>query len=424
MRRHQGIVHGKDPKLNELLGLSKAPGRIPRACRNCAKTKTKCDERVPCNRCELRGLPCSRRAMDRTRSAPEVDGLHKLSIQPYDGSGNTTPTIDEEQPDGVEGHVAKSSPTPEDAHSRSHSLASNSPVTPPPTDEYFSMPTAAWNFGVEPDFQFSAIPTDWNFNVAPKLDLTTASFSTDAYYGGWQGSPQIMDCAQFPQCIDHASALPSHFEAPPSMDQLNLVQPEDHPMPSLEVQCISLPESVPDPAQDQPLHFQQMPSQQLPSTNLPTGSSPVPIPANNSHLEDQFNCDVRSESGWSFCRSPSTVVLQGARSTTMLKLQKLQSVLRHPEEWGLWSSSTLAQSSPGDRVLLVPVQECTRDSLLGLFQVRLVPTTFSKLEVHRSTINMNTGFLWSRNEIPRPQWGEFRRPIKANHSAPWPSTFD
>lgn len=373
MRRHQGIVHGKDPKLNEMLGLSKAPGRIPRACRNCAKTKTKCDERVPCNRCELRGLPCSRRAMDRTRSAPEVAGLYKLSIQPYDGSGNTTPTIDEEQPDGIESHVAKSSPTPEDAHSGSHSLASNSPVTPPPTGECFSMPTAAWNFGIGQDLQFSAIPTDWDFNVAPKLDLSTASFSTGAYYDGWQGPPRTMDCAQPSKGINDSTALPLHFEAPPSMDQLALVQPEDHPMQSLEVQGISVPESVAAPAQDQSLHFQQMPS-----TTLSTNSSPVPIPANNSHPEDQFNCDVRSESGWSFCRSPSTVVLQGARSTTMLKLQKLQSVLRHPENWGLWGSSTLAQSSPGDRVLLVPVQESTRDSLLGLFQVGLTINTSSK----------------------------------------------
>jgi hypothetical protein len=39
--------------------------RTPIACRNCAKTKTKCDQQVPCSRCAGRGIVCTPRAKGR-----------------------------------------------------------------------------------------------------------------------------------------------------------------------------------------------------------------------------------------------------------------------------------------------------------------------------------------------------------------------
>jgi hypothetical protein len=42
------------------LGL-RGTGRTPIACTNCAKSKTKCDKKFPCNRCESKYLKCTLR---------------------------------------------------------------------------------------------------------------------------------------------------------------------------------------------------------------------------------------------------------------------------------------------------------------------------------------------------------------------------
>jgi hypothetical protein len=62
-------VHGSDPDqkvtpaFNGMVPVSAR--RTPIACRNCAKTKTKCDQQVPCSRCAGRGIVCTPRAKGR-----------------------------------------------------------------------------------------------------------------------------------------------------------------------------------------------------------------------------------------------------------------------------------------------------------------------------------------------------------------------
>lgn len=43
-----------------------AAGRIPIACANCAQSKTKCDNQIPCGRCVKKNLNCERRTFRRS----------------------------------------------------------------------------------------------------------------------------------------------------------------------------------------------------------------------------------------------------------------------------------------------------------------------------------------------------------------------
>ncbi|KAG4435702.1 hypothetical protein IFR05_008814 [Cadophora sp. M221] len=71
----------KDGRDNSLPGIQ----RIPIACANCARTKTKCDHQYPCGRCRLKGITCvprpSRRGKDATmRSFSAADSTTDPTI--------------------------------------------------------------------------------------------------------------------------------------------------------------------------------------------------------------------------------------------------------------------------------------------------------------------------------------------------------
>lgn len=52
--------------------------RVPMACAGCAKTKTKCDQQIPCGRCKAKGITCTPRAKRRTGAVMDSPGSTSL----------------------------------------------------------------------------------------------------------------------------------------------------------------------------------------------------------------------------------------------------------------------------------------------------------------------------------------------------------
>jgi hypothetical protein len=110
-------VHGRDQNNEEGLPLdqgiiSKPASRMPIACSNCAKTKTKCDKKFPCSRCAARNLKCTLRP---TRNKAYGNTMR---VQTMGDSANRTPSSNNDSTSNDSGYG-------EGGSSNAHSVASN-----------------------------------------------------------------------------------------------------------------------------------------------------------------------------------------------------------------------------------------------------------------------------------------------------------
>ncbi|KAI1467127.1 uncharacterized protein F4812DRAFT_451453 [Daldinia caldariorum] len=74
--------------------------RTQEACRNCARTKTKCDSNTPCNRCRVKQIPCDRRPKKAVGRAPPLGTSRDLAtpvseLNAAHDAGSSTLSIDD-----------------------------------------------------------------------------------------------------------------------------------------------------------------------------------------------------------------------------------------------------------------------------------------------------------------------------------------
>ncbi|OTB20465.1 hypothetical protein K445DRAFT_86359 [Daldinia sp. EC12] len=104
--------------------------RTQEACRNCARTKTKCDSNTPCNRCRVKQIPCDRRprkvpvraslsgaSQDLTTPVSEVNAgrdatSSTINIDTEHARPNQNPPSSSENSEGPDNSTHSSAPSP------------------------------------------------------------------------------------------------------------------------------------------------------------------------------------------------------------------------------------------------------------------------------------------------------------------------
>lgn len=160
LQRHNA-AHGKDQKALPL----KLSTRIPIACNNCSRAKTKCDTVLPCSRCATKNLKCTQRL---TRRALKKASPSQIAGDSATSLDNKLDTISEA--DGSKGNSPESqpqSPLPVSSPSQ-HEI--NSPVGNLPG--LFDQSQTVASPGMFPGNAFiSAVPSSgfWELGESPSL---------------------------------------------------------------------------------------------------------------------------------------------------------------------------------------------------------------------------------------------------------------
>ncbi|KAF2707405.1 hypothetical protein K504DRAFT_384511 [Pleomassaria siparia CBS 279.74] len=430
LQRHY-TVHGRDQNNNEGLPPSagiipKSAGRTPIACSNCAKTKTKCDKKFPCSRCEGRNLRCQLRPT--RRASKNVNRI----VAPAEGSGSGTSS---EHGNNNESHNTPDDSPPRETQSRDSVPQSSSSVTqqlPNGQQQIPSQPSTAphsrhpsltqplhtqtsvadekalnMTVSTTPPF-FDQSPT----NVLPGSLPNILSPPPTAVNGFVSQTPMsgYEDFARTARDSSENSTSPRFMMDP--WTTLNIGQEFDpmridpslmmgmnmnidmHMGPPNDGMLSMLPDMSPSNAFGPVQTPLQTPRMDESFSDLQIGSSAsmfYPSNRHNSIAENgipDFGAIIAAQDGWTVFRCTPSIPSSSCPRTARLNLERLESSLKNHELWSTWRPSWDESEFQNDQQISVaPLHESTRDKLLALTQGFL----HKALDIHKDGMSSSSG---------------------------------
>ncbi|KAF2758171.1 hypothetical protein EJ05DRAFT_379744 [Pseudovirgaria hyperparasitica] len=396
LQRHY-TVHGKDHNNQEVLPpnngmIVKSAGRTPKACTNCAKTKTKCDNKFPCSRCKSRNQVCEMRPNRRAskQTAVQVETHQKEistcgkaateGLSPQDRSSSSSPTRceNQEQQDTSKKTLAHEKLSVRDSQralsgqtmfgdhapaTSSHEIMVSELLSPAPEpndfgneNRYDGSLLQAGSSGSNPDrSNSSAFFMDWS-----QLQMNGAYTSELMNPGDMDFGINFLNTETTDEMLDvnphfsHAIPTPLHT---PRME---------HSFASdIDMSC---------------------------STNTAHSvffaSRPIPSPRQPS-VCDSYDSGVSGftpvgpaqDLEWTMCRYTPPLPSHAVPKTLQASLNRLSASLQNHEVWSNWQPAWDEEGAASDdRIVIVPLHESTRDKLLAITQAFL----HKAFETHRN----------------------------------------
>ncbi|KAH7085626.1 transcription factor Cmr1 [Paraphoma chrysanthemicola] len=433
LQRHY-TVHGRNQNNEEGLPpqgiIPKSAGRTPIACSNCAKTKTKCDKKFPCSRCEARNLKCTlrpnRRAskgVQRIGGPPEgVTGSGSSSegstTEAPNASGGNSPAHEAQQqqqspqqlhqpqqfPLGQSPqHSQSQSPSTSVSHSRNPSISL--PVQPiansAPEDKALQIPLSH-----TPPFFDQPPPS-----VLPQPPTLLSPMPTPHDMNGFMTGTPISGYDEFVRAArEHSETGASPLF---SMDPWNTMAmgATYDPMridPSLMMsmnmdmsmgpQQDSILGMIPEMSPQQTFGPVQTPLQQSPDmgesfSDLQIGSSASMFYQSNRHSSiadagiPDLGAIIAAQDGWTVFRCTPSIPSSSCPRTARLNLERLELSLRNHEGWSGWTPAwDESDFQTGSQIQVAKLLEPTRDKLLAITQTFL----HKALDIHKDGSNSSS----------------------------------
>ncbi|KAI8939488.1 hypothetical protein NX059_003260 [Plenodomus lindquistii] len=414
LQRHY-TVHGRNQNNEEghpVQGMiPKSAGRTPIACEHCAKTKTKCDKKFPCSRCEARSLKCTPRPTrrqsktvqrlnnppDEDNRAPSESGSSSDALNKPDGSppphesqvhSQSPPMRSLQQQDD-------SSPSSAESHSRNTSVSQVVPTNmksrPTSSMVQLALPGSPPFFDQSPTNSLAHAPSLMSPLPTPVPGMNGFVSSTpvsgyDEFVRSAHEHPQH-DSPQFfmnpwdtipmntdfdPMRIDPALLLSMNMDmsmVPPADGLLGLI-PE-----------MSTPQ-VYGPMQT-PLHTPGM-DESMSDLQIGSSASMYYPPNRHSSIADagipDLGAIIAAQDGWTVFRCTPPIASGTCPRTARLNVERLELSLKNNEGWGNWSPSwDESDFQHGGQIAVAPLQEATRDKLLAITQSFL----HKALDIHK-----------------------------------------
>ncbi|KAF2851193.1 hypothetical protein T440DRAFT_489231 [Plenodomus tracheiphilus IPT5] len=411
LQRHY-TVHGRNQNNEEghpIQGMiPKSAGRTPIACEHCAKTKTKCDKKFPCSRCEARNLTCTARPTRRqSKTVQRLNNLPNEGSRAPSESGSSsdaqnrpevTPPSNESQlsdqsppqhpsrlPDG-------SSPSSSESHSRNTSVSQpaqvNMQARPAGTIVQLALPGSPPFFDQSPTNSLAHAPSLMSPMPVQSMNgyMTTTpvsgydDFVRTSHDQSQHESPQYfinpwdtipMNTDFDPMRIDPALMLSMNMDltmGPPTDGILGMIPEMGTPQ-------------VYGPMQT-PLHT---PGMDESMSDLQIGSSAAMYYPPNRHISivdsgPDLGAIVAAQDGWTVFRCTPPISSSTCPRTARLNVERLELSLKNTEGWGNWSPLwDESDFQHGGQIAVAPLQESTRDKLLAITQSFL----HKALDIHR-----------------------------------------
>jgi len=396
LQRHY-TVHGRN--LNNEEGLPdhgiipKSAGRTPIACVNCAKTKTKCDKKFPCTRCELRNLECTVRPTRRqSKRIQRAQSKASSTAESTSGTQDNTPSSDEsrsnDQPP-FQPPYNDASPGSSQSHSRNTSVSH--PTWPSPRVEQVPLSETPLFFDPLHKAPLSLAPSE--LSPLPTTMYGTTGFVSSTPVSGYDDFAQTVRDRPEHQSPQFFADPWSTISVPTDLDHLQIdpalmmsMNMDWNMGPHMDGMLGTFQEMTPPqvygPLQT-PIHTPNM-DPTLPELR---SMSPAPIyysPDRPTSLQDAAIPDlgaiISAQDGWSVFRCTPSITSSHCPRTAKLNVERLEQSLRNHQGWSNWSSSwEQADFTHDAQIAVAPLQEATRDKLLAITQSFL----HKALDIHK-----------------------------------------
>ncbi|KAF2018419.1 transcription factor Cmr1 [Aaosphaeria arxii CBS 175.79] len=446
LQRHY-TVHGRDQNNQEGIQptslIPKSAGRTPIACSNCAKTKTKCDKKFPCSRCESRNLRCTlrptRRASKNLNRAippeePQASGASSERGNSNRGSqsvsGGNSP-VREVKPPADSQAVTNSKLSPgqsqpilngqalpqQQQQQQQHAPPSQLPLSTPPSMTHsrtssvsqpmqLHIPTPAASDG-KPNIHNPQATTPPLFDQSPTASFPMAPqqlLSPGAPLNGFISQTPMSGYEEFAQTVreptDHDCIPPTYgFMDPWSMpvgNEFENMRIDPTMMMSMNIDMNMVPPTDPMlgilPEMSPPQGFGpvqtplQTPRVDESFSDLQLGSSAsmfYPNSRQSSITEDRvpdLGAIVAAQDGWTVFRCTPQISSSHCPRTAKLNLERLEDSLKNSSLWAKWTPTwDESDFRLGEPVSVMPLHEATRDKLLAITQGFL----HKALEIHK-----------------------------------------
>jgi hypothetical protein len=434
LQRHY-TVHGRDANNQEGLPpnpgiIPKSAGRTPIACSNCAKTKTKCDKKFPCSRCEGRNLRCQLRPT--RRASKNVNRV----VVPVESSGSGTSS--EHGNNNESNNTSEGSPPREAQPQESHvqPLAQQQPSQlstglpqPPPLSQpsstvhsrhpsvshpmHLQVPTPEEKplnvtISTTPPSFFDQSPTS-----ALPVTLPTVLSPLPTPVNGFISQTPMSGYEDFARTARESSengASPRYMMDP--WANISIGQDFD-PMridPSLMLGMNMNMDINMGPPADGMLGM-------LPDMSPPTGFGPVQTPNQTPRMDETFSdlqigssasmfysshrrqssmtengipdlgAIIAAQDGWTVFRCTPPIPSTSCPRTARLNLERLEVGLKDNHFWNNWRPSwDESDFQLGEQISVAPLHDSTRDKLIALTQTFL----HKALEIHKDSMSSSS----------------------------------
>lgn len=431
LQRHY-TVHGRNQNNEEGLPpqgiIPKSAGRTPIACSNCAKTKTKCDKKFPCSRCEQRNLKCTLRPT--RRASKNINRINVPVERSGSGSssengGNTeTQSVSRNNTPPQEGQVqqdaAKSSPpqqlqqnqplqliqngqspsqrhsqSPSVSHSRnsseSHAVQLTQNSTPEGKSLHMALSSAPAFFDHSPSSSLSQAPPSMLSPLPTPVHSTNAFMSSTPMSSYDEFVRTVRDHSESspPFLMDPWSAMPMNTEFDPMRIDPSLMMSinMDMNMGSHTDSILGIIPEMSPPQSYGPVQTPlQTPRMDEPFSELQIGSSASMFFPSNRHSSiadtgiPDLSAIIAAQDGWTVFRCSPSIPSSSCPRTARLNLERLELSLKNHEGWSNWSPSwDEADIQQRGQITVARLQECTRDKLLAITQSFL----HKALDIHK-----------------------------------------
>lgn len=353
---------------------------------NCAKTKTKCDKKFPCTRCESRKLECTVRPtrrqskrVQRPQSRESSEEASHFETQTFsDGTPSSNDSRSNGQPPPLQQPLNGPSPTSSQSHSRNTSVSQ--PTWPSPQVEQLPLPDTPIFFDPLHKGSLSLAPS-----LLPPLPTTTYGidgFVSSTPISGYDDFAQTVPDQsehQSPQIFTDpwsASSIPTSFDHlqidPALMMSMHMDWNMGPPIEGIlgSIQGMTPPQ-VYGPMQT-PIHTPGI-DQTLPDIRMSSPASVHHSPNKHSSIQDAGISDlgaiISAQDGWTVFRCTPSIAPTYCPRTAKLNVERLEQSLRNHQGWSNWSPSwNETDFTHGNQIAVAPLQETTRDKLLAITQ--------------------------------------------------------
>ncbi|CBX98447.1 similar to transcription factor Cmr1 [Plenodomus lingam JN3] len=415
LQRHY-TVHGRNQNNEEGLPVQgiipKSAGRTPIACEHCAKTKTKCDKKFPCSRCEARNLTCTSRPTRRqSKSVQRLNNPPGNSRAPSDtGSSPDAQTKQDDTTPSNESQ-ANSQPSPQkpsqqndrtsssslEPHSRNASVVSQPALaniqarsvsttqiaitgTPPLFDQTPTNPLAHAAPIMSPlstpvqgmDGFVSSTPVSGYEEFAQTAHDQPRHESPQLFMSSWDAIPMATDYGAMR--IDPSLLMSMNMDM--TMGQTN----EDilGMIPDMNDSQFYGPMQTPitTPDMDENMSDLQIGS----SASMYFHLNRNPSIADTGLIPD-LGAIVAARDGWTIFRCTPPIAPNTCPRTARLNVERLEFSLKNNEVWGNWPFVAWDESDfqYNGQIKIAPLQEATRDKLLAITQSFL----YKAFDIHK-----------------------------------------
>ncbi|KAF2827709.1 transcription factor Cmr1 [Ophiobolus disseminans] len=405
--------------------IPKSAGRTPIACSNCAKTKTKCDKKFPCSRCEQRNLKCTlrpnRRASKNIQRAGGLPEGNVASGSSSDGSPREAPNPSggNSPSQGVQNQQSNGQPSPGQlslpqqlpisqtssqrpsqspsvTHSRNPSISQPvQPIgNPAPEEQSLQLPLSHPSPFFDPSPRNSLSQAPSMLSPLPTPVNGMSGFVTGTPMSGYEDFVRTGN--------DHADNGSSpHFMMDPwnSMSmggEFDSMRIDPSLMMSMNID-LSM-----GPTPDGILGL-------IPEMSPQQGFGPVQTPLQSSRMDESFSdlqigssasafysssrqasivdagipdlgAIIAAQDGWTVFRCTPSIPSSSCPRTARLNLERLENSLKNHEGWSNWSPSwDESDFQHGGQIAVSKFQESTRDKLLAITQSFL----HKALDIHK-----------------------------------------